>query len=101
MQRFVKDRDLEMYPQYYGTNDNGRFVLYEDAMANECKLREMLWLSHGCGFAYLYGDDGEMQCSNCMTDFKRDSILAIETKFRQRGEEQVIKAKEVLGVSTK
>ena len=27
-------------------------------------LRELLWLNHG-HMKYLYGDDGEMQCSFC------------------------------------
>jgi hypothetical protein len=39
-------------------------------------LRKLLWLNHGC--ASLYGDDGEMQCSKCLLDFKRDSIEKIK-----------------------
>lgn len=42
-------------------------------------LRRLLWLNHGC--VDLYGDDGEMQCSKCMIDFKRDSVKAIEDKL--------------------
>jgi len=44
-------------------------------------LRKLLWLKHGCSSAFLYGDDGEMQCSRCVIDFKRDSISSIEDKF--------------------
>lgn len=40
------------------------------------ELRKLLWLRHGC--MGLYGDDGEMQCSKCMIDFKRDSVDKIE-----------------------
>ena len=36
------------------------------------EFRRGLWLTHG-HFNVLYGDDGEMQCSKCMVDFKRDS----------------------------
>lgn len=46
----------------------------------EMILREVLWLSHGCSFSSLYGDDGEMQCNHCMIDFKRmepSKILSI------------------------
>ncbi len=42
-------------------------------------LRKLLWLSHG--HRALYGDDGEMQCSECMLDFKRDPIERIEKRF--------------------
>ncbi|KKM98110.1 hypothetical protein LCGC14_1161210 [marine sediment metagenome] len=30
-------------------------------------FREMLWLNHG--HSGMYGDDGEMQCSECMVDY--------------------------------
>ena len=39
------------------------------------ELRKLLWLNHGC--QDLYGDDGEMQCSKCVIDFKRDSVERI------------------------
>jgi len=45
---------------------------------NQDKLRELLWLRHGCPIAALYGDDGEMQCSKCGIDFKRMSVEQIE-----------------------
>ena len=42
----------------------------------EQRLRSEWWLGHGCTFAALYGDDGEMQCNalTCHKDFKRDSL---------------------------
>ena len=49
------------------------------------KLRELLWLRHGCSIYQLYGDDDEMQCTNCMIDFKRESVENISRKFTQRG----------------
>jgi hypothetical protein len=46
----------------------------------ERKLRERLWLKHGCADGateYLYGDDGEMQCKKCGSDFLRQSLTCI------------------------
>lgn len=45
------------------------------------RLRKLLWLHHG--HIHLYGDDGEMQCSDCkpFLDFKRNSIEEIENMF--------------------
>ncbi len=47
-------------------------------------LRRLLWLSHG--HKELYGDDGEMQCSECMDkygfgDWKRTSVSEISRKI--------------------
>jgi len=62
-------------------------------------LRDLLWYNHGCDSRAMYGDEGEMQCNQCLTDFKRDNantILAnfkrdnantILTKFRMRTKE--------------
>lgn len=54
--------------------------------SNEKKLRYWLWLKYGHS-EFLYGDDGEMQCSKCMLDFKRDNIERIEQVFRKQAEE--------------
>jgi hypothetical protein len=45
-------------------------------------LRRLLWLNHGC--IGLYGDDGEMQCGQCLIDFKRDDPQLIERKLMLR-----------------
>ncbi len=45
-------------------------------------LRELLWLHHG--HDSLYGDDGEMQCSRCGLDFKRDNVDNIKGKLSLR-----------------
>ena len=47
-------------------------------------LRKMLWLGHG--HTGMYGDDGEMQCSECLCeygfyDWKRTDIEEIEEKI--------------------
>ena len=47
------------------------------------KLRELLWLRHGCSTASLYGDDGEMQCGHCLLDFKRMPAVEIQERFQQ------------------
>ena len=55
------------------------------ALAEEIyKLRKMLWLSHG--HTGMYGDDGELQCSECLHeygfyDWKRTDINDIEAKI--------------------
>lgn len=51
-------------------------------MDAELTLRRLLWLHHG--HSRLYGDDGEMQCSECPLDFKRDAVQRIEEVFTRR-----------------
>lgn len=43
--------------------------------------RRLLWLRHGCPREYLYGDDGEMQCANCVIDFRRALVQEIEAIY--------------------
>ena len=50
-------------------------------------LRRMLWLDHG--HTGMYGDDGEMQCSECESeygfwDWKRTDIYEIEKKIKEK-----------------
>ena len=49
------------------------------------KLREFLWLRHGCPIESLYGDDGELHCGKCMIDFKRMSIEQIQEIWHREG----------------
>lgn len=42
------------------------------------RLRDILWLRHGCPSAVLYGDDGKMDCNACLIDFKNGTIDEIE-----------------------
>ncbi len=53
------------------------------------QLRKMLFLRHGCGFVSLYGDDGEMQCSECILDFKRMSIEDIQKRWEAIGRKKL------------
>jgi hypothetical protein len=41
--------------------------------------RRLLFLTHPCDGKY--GDDGELQCGQCMIDFKRDPIDVIDAKI--------------------
>ncbi len=66
----------------------GDVVISEDEMM----LRRMIWLNHECGITYLYGDDGEMQCSVCMIDFKRDTVVSIYNTFEKIGVAKMAKA---------
>ena len=59
----------------------------EIAIEENEKLRMLLWLRHGCDG--LYGDDGEMQCSKCMIDFKRDRADDIERKWFTENEKAI------------
>lgn len=44
-------------------------------------FRKFLWMSHG--HEGLYGDDGEMQCSICRIDYKRDSLKMITDAWQK------------------
>ena len=60
-------------------------VLYE--MAKEIlELRQMIWLDHGHNPSVAYGDDGEMQCHQCLKeygfwDWKRTDLKEIVSKI--------------------
>jgi len=60
----------------------GAVELMEEDAADMRKLRELLWLRHGC--VGLYGDDGEMQCGACLLDFKRAELLSRELERGHR-----------------
>lgn len=45
----------------------------------EADLRREWWGNHGHDFYALYGDDGEMQCSLCPADFKRQPLNELRT----------------------
>jgi hypothetical protein len=52
--------------------------------AENKSLRRLLWLRHASDHIG-YGDDGEMQCSRCRIDFKRDSAEQIDKRFAEMG----------------
>lgn len=50
------------------------------------QLKRLLWLNHGHNTSFLYGDDGEMQCSQCLYeygfyDWKRTPVEEIVEKI--------------------
>lgn len=58
---------------------------FEALQGKETELRRLLWLRHGCPLHALYGDDGEMQCSACVLDFKRATPEKIYDRFMDAG----------------
>jgi len=76
---------------------------FPDVPKEELILRRLLWLHHGCPSEYLYGDDGELQCSNPKhgtvegvlwpmeaPDFRRDSAKLLEWKLMNREGKKII-----------
>lgn len=57
------------------------------------KMRELLWLRHGCSSSALYSYDGEMRCNSCLIDFKRDSAESIEETFLRLNKRFVLEVK--------
>lgn len=53
-----------------------------DAVEN--LLRTEWWVNHGCAEHAQYGDDGEMQCAECLTDFKRSPLDDLAVHVGQR-----------------
>lgn len=51
------------------------------------ELRKIWWMNHGCPISALYGDDGELQCSFCLVDFKRETVSEIQDKFWKKNHE--------------
>lgn len=57
-------------------------------------LRAMLAIRHGCNVSAMYTDDGELQCSLCLIDFRRDTPQQIQGKLFQVGMEKLARAQE-------
>lgn len=85
----------ELVP-YIKLNAVERFIIGMKAEQKEedCILRQMLWLRHGCEISALYGDDGELQCSECGVDFKRMPATNISEMFHDIGLARLKKMKE-------
>ena len=66
-------------------NDRKEYHPLAVSLAEEISiLRRMLWLGHG--HKGMYGDDGEMQCGECASeygfwDWKRTPINEIQSKI--------------------
>ena len=67
----------------------GTCLIKSESAARIAEWRHLLWINHGCPLAALYGDDGEMQCGNCLVDFKRWSPDRITSMWRTKRERAV------------
>lgn len=81
------------YEKYLDGSDHPQEMV---ALAKEIyRLRTMLWISHG--HRGMYGDDGELQCSECIHeygfwDWKRTSIDEIESKIQKANLKKLAKS---------
>jgi calcineurin-like phosphoesterase family protein len=65
-------------------DENELYKKYKELEADNLRLRQLLWLRHNPEHSNaLYGDDGELQCSVCMIDFKRMSVSDIIKKLTE------------------
>ena len=83
------------YWDYYGRSQSELTDLRKDKARLELSYRKHLWLSHG--HTGLYGDDGEMQCSACLTaggpvDYKRAPLRDIESHIYEMRRREAIDA---------
>lgn len=69
-------------------------LLRQERDDRDAALRREWWVNHGCEFAALYGDDGEMQCNatSCRKDFKREPIETLRLHVEQRRLERLRRA---------
>ncbi len=65
-------------------------ALEAEQRTSESEHRMELWLGHG--HIGLYGDDGEMQCSLCRADYKRDPLPELERKASEAAQVAAAKA---------
>lgn len=83
---------MAAYEQYL---HNSAFPRELRSLAEEVlKLRSILWLNHG--HKGMYGDDGEMQCGECASeygfwDWKRTDIDEIQSKILKANMEKSFK----------
>lgn len=59
----------------------------------EDQLRYQLWNYHGCDRNARYGDDGELQCNECFSDFKRHSISELLQQIDRAEAVRIVKEK--------
>ncbi len=69
----------------------------DEAKKQEANICKQLWFNHGCDNRAMYGDDGEMQCGNCVMDFKRQPLEEIIKKLSANHKEELkLERKKVL-----
>ena len=57
-----------------------RLVEKSQGPQSQVWLRTEWWGNHGCPIGAHYGDDGEMQCGACATDFLRMDIQELRAR---------------------
>ena len=62
---------------------------YQSTQLEVIRLRNLLWQGHKCTIMMnrtnLHGADGEMKCTFCEIDFRRDPIDLLENQMREKG----------------
>lgn len=53
-------------------------------------LRLEYWNNHGCNQSARYGDDGELQCGECITDFRRLPMQELVQHVARRRTERTV-----------
>ena len=93
----VNSRSVNVIEQPWGDDRlkmNGAFIgcaTKENAdeimalQSDNRKLRYLLAIQHDGPKHMIYGDDGELQCSACWIDFRRDTVADIERKLYEAG----------------
>lgn len=89
---FIKKWCGDNAPHLLDTDDNDGERLRQSigyiCQEAEMDIRKALWYFHGCPSHALYGDDGELQCSICIMDFKRMPIDDIVKKLARKAKER-------------
>lgn len=88
LRRWAAAREGRNTPGGHGTTGTAKLRAAADELEaltgrveqTEGLLRREWWLRHGCDFIALYGDDGEMSCGSCFTDFKHMPIVELQTR---------------------
>lgn len=74
--RVILGNNVKYAKEIVTKEDTRRQLMDKLKPEEESKLREYLWTSHG--HQGIYGDDGEMQCGECMEfgvwDYKRGDL---------------------------
>jgi len=65
------------------TKENADEIM--ELQSDNRKLRYLLARQHDSAKHMIYGDDGELQCSACWIDFRRDTVADIERKLYEAG----------------
>ena len=74
----------DCWPNRLRRENDSLHARLKDVEQDASRLRELLWLYHGCPSPALYGDDGEMQCGACVIDFRRNTVETIRARWEAK-----------------